>query len=73
MPETEGAEKPFIGNMFFSHSENTLASEVHREASCLEFKAHLSIETMFQMAVGSPYLLLKACLAEDMVVIHFQR
>lgn len=72
MLETEGPEKSLIGNMYFSQSQNTLVSKVLWEISCLEFKTHLGVETMFQMVVRSPYLLLKAYLAEDMVMIHFQ-
>ena len=55
MLETEGPEKPFIENMPFSQSENTLVFKIHWEISYLEFKVPLSVKTMFQMTVGSPW------------------
>ena len=55
MLETEGPEKPFIENMSFSQSENTLVFKIHWEISYLEFKVPLSVKTMFQMTVGSPW------------------
>lgn len=67
--ENEGFRKlcwklKVLGNLsleicIFPQSQNTLVSEVHLEASCLEFKARLPVEIMFQMVVRSLYLLLK--------------
>lgn len=55
MLETEGPEKPFIENVSFFQSENTLVVKIHWETSYLEFKVPLSVKTMFQMTVGSPW------------------
>lgn len=55
MLETEGPEKPFIENVSFSQSKNTLVVKTSLGNQLSEFKFPVSVKTMFQMTVGSPW------------------